>query len=164
MTQAQQAAESTRFGQPIAPMSLEPADMPAMGAIMKANASQTRTVAMTRGTRTASQPGSLRSAIVTRIAAIMNPGLPIIAATPCIFPEKEGFVESLRVSWSHLQFDEQSAEATRVRILMAARTLFARRGIDAVTIAEIYRMLVQECDWSPDCYQAWLSETLVEPP
>ena len=34
---------------------------------------------------------------------------------------------------------EQSAEATRVRILKAARSLFARRGIDAVTIAEIAR-------------------------
>ena len=34
---------------------------------------------------------------------------------------------------------EQAAEATRVRILTAARSLFARRGIDAVTIAEIAR-------------------------
>jgi AcrR family transcriptional regulator len=34
---------------------------------------------------------------------------------------------------------EQAAEATRVRILTAARSLFTRRGIDAVTVAEIAR-------------------------
>lgn len=34
---------------------------------------------------------------------------------------------------------EQGAEATRARVLQAAQSLFARRGIDAVTIAEIAR-------------------------
>jgi hypothetical protein len=68
-----------------------------MAAIMKANASQSRTVATTRGTITPSQPGILRSVIVIRVAPIMNPGLPIVAATPCIFPENEGFVAPVTI-------------------------------------------------------------------
>ena len=43
-------------------------------------------------------------------------------------PRKRRYVSQAR---------EQGAEATRGRILAAARTLFARRGIDKVTIAQI---------------------------
>ena len=56
----------------------------------------------------------------------------------------------------------------RVRRLFAQRK--ARKGLTLekarqilwmYTSREIYRMLVQECGWTPAQYQAWLSETLV---
>jgi hypothetical protein len=55
----------------------------------------------------------------------------------------------------------QSAHDTRRRILDAAKALFGRKGIDAVS-RDVYRMLVIEGRWTPDRYQQWLSQTLVE--
>ena len=37
----------------------------------------------------------------------------------------------------------------------------ARRLLWMYTSRDVYRMLVQEGGWSPDRYQAWLSDTLV---
>src|SRR5260370_1277953 len=72
-----------------------------------------------------------------------------------------------------------SAQATRERILAAARVLFSREGFEAVTIAAIAeraavatptiyaafgsktRLLVRVRGWPPDVYQGWLAELLV---
>ena len=68
--------------------------------------------------------------------------------------------------FERIRYDMQEA---RLRALFSARR--ARRGLSLeearrilwmFTSRDVYRMLVQESGWTPDRYQEWLSQTLLE--
>ena len=68
--------------------------------------------------------------------------------------------------FERIRYDMQGV---RLRALFSARR--ARRGLSLeearrilwmYTSRDVYRMLVQESGWTPDRYQEWLSQTLVE--
>jgi len=78
------------------------------------------------------------------------------------------FSPALRKMERELEKMRMDMQEERVRLLFAQGK--ARRGLSfetarqilwMYTSREIYRMLVLECGWTPDRYQAWLAETLV---
>lgn len=74
-------------------------------------------------------------------------------------------LRKLEQEFEKIRFEMQEE---RVRLLFAQSKQKSGLGIDEArrilwmyTSRDIYRMLVQEGGWTPDQYQKWLSETLV---
>jgi AcrR family transcriptional regulator len=67
--------------------------------------------------------------------------------------------EDMRLSMQHERIKRLYAEARARPGLPIAK---ARRLLWMYTSREVYRMLVQEAGWTPDEYEAWLSQTLVD--
>lgn len=78
------------------------------------------------------------------------------------------FSPELRKMEQELQAMRLDMQEERVKLLFAQSK--AKRGLTfetarqilwMYTSRDIYRMLVQECGWSPDQYQDWLADTLI---